>query len=141
MNLLSQLLKSATEITGIPGETVASLLKMLAEGAWLFPREGADSTLELLMSGLAGVATAMAVAIALIVYFQTGYRSVRDIVRHGLLAAIVLGLLAFAAYDMRHAALAYLGIDAANPAAAFEMRWPKAASATPLEARPSPTRI
>ena len=49
--------------------------------------------------------------IMLTVYFRSGYRSVRDIARHGLAAAVVLGLLAFVAYDMRHAALAYLGMN------------------------------
>ena len=80
----------------------------------------------MLMSGLAGVAAALAVAIMLTVYFRTGYRSLRDIVRHGLAAALVLGLLAFVAYDMRHAALAYLGINPAKPAVEFEIRLPKA---------------
>ena len=51
----------------------------------------------MLMSGLAGVAAALAVAIMLTVYFRSGYRSTRDIVRHGLAAAMVLGLLAFVA--------------------------------------------
>jgi hypothetical protein len=81
----------------------------------------------MLMSGLSGVAAALAVAIILTVYFRSGYRSIRDIVRHGLAAALVLGLLAFVAYDMRHAALAYLGINPAKPAVEFEIRLPKAA--------------
>jgi hypothetical protein len=51
-----------------------------------------------------------------------------DIIRHGLAASIVLGLLAFVAYDMRHAAFAYLGINPAKPAVAFEIRLPKAAA-------------
>ncbi len=112
----------------LPADIVASFPKMLADAAGLFPDQGADSGFDLLMSGLAGAAVAVAVAIALAVYFQTGYRSVRDIFRHGLAAAIVLGLLGFAAHDMRNVALAYLGINAGKPAAAFEMRWPKAAA-------------
>ena len=36
-------------------------------------------------------------------------------------------LLAFVAYDMRHAALAYLGINPTKPAVEFEIRLPKAA--------------
>ncbi len=41
---------------------------------------------------------------------------------------LALGLLAFVAYDMRHAALAYLGINPAKPAVEFEIRLPKAAA-------------
>ncbi len=41
---------------------------------------------------------------------------------------MVLGLLAFVAYDMRHAALAYLGINPSKPAVEFEIRLPKAAA-------------
>jgi integral membrane sensor domain MASE1 len=115
MNLVSQLLNGAIEATGL-----------------LFPGQGADSAFDLLMPGLVGVAAAVAVAVALTVYFRTGYRSVRDIVRHGFAAALVLGLLAFAAYDMRNAALAYLGINPAKPATGFEMRWPKTAMALTL---------
>jgi len=77
------------------------------------------------MSGLAGIAAALAVAIILTVYFRSRYRSLRDILRHGLAAALVLGLLAFVAYDMRHAALAYLGINATGPAVEFEIRLPR----------------
>ena len=80
------------------------------------------------MSGLAGVAAALAVAILLSVYFRTGYRTAREVVRHVLTAAVVLVLLAFVAYDMRQAALAYLGIDPARPAIEFEIRLPRAAS-------------
>ena len=61
-------------------------------------------------------------------YFRSGYRSTRDIVRHGLAAAVVLGLLAFVAYDMRDAALAYLGINPSKPEVEFEIRLPKAAA-------------
>ena len=82
----------------------------------------------MLMSGLAGVATALAVAIVLTVYFRSRYRSVRDVLRHGLAAAAVFALVAFVAYDMRHAALAYLGINPAKPAVEFEIRLPKTAA-------------
>jgi hypothetical protein len=90
-----------------------------------FGDDSADSLLSLLMSGLAGAAAALAVAIVLTVYFRSGYRSTRDIVRHGLAGAVVLGLLAFLAYDLRHAALAYLSIKPAQPAVEFEIRTPK----------------
>ena len=39
----------------------------------------------------------------------------------------MLALVAFVVYDMRHAALAYLGINPAKPAVEFEIRLPKAA--------------
>jgi len=87
-----------------------------------------DGSLGLVMSALAGVAAALAVAIVLAVYFRSGYRSARDIVRHGLAATALLGLLAFVAYDMRNAALAYLGINPSKPEAGFEMRLPKTAA-------------
>ena len=48
--------------------------------------------------------------------------------KHGLAATLVLALLAFVAYDMRHAALAYLGINPAKPAVEFEIRLPKGRS-------------
>ena len=91
------------------------------------------------MSGLAGVAAALAVAIVLRVYFRSGYRSARDMIRHGLAAAAVLGLLAFVAYDMRHAGLAYLGITPSKPEVEFEMPLPKA-TATGLGRSPMPGR-
>nr|WP_291867847.1 acriflavin resistance protein [Bradyrhizobium sp.] len=86
--------------------------------------------LGMLLSGLSGVAAAMAVAIVLTVYFRTGYRSSRDILRHGLAAAVALALLAFVAWDTRHAAQAYLGINAAKPVVEFEIRLPRAALAS-----------
>ncbi len=86
-----------------------------------------DGSLGLWMSALAGVAAALAVAIVLAVYFRTGYRSARDMVRHGLAAVAVLGLLAFVAHDMRHAALDYLGISPLKPEVEIEAPRPKAA--------------
>jgi len=127
MNLTSPTLKGAVHAAELPGDSVASLLRMVGDGAGLFADDGPDSALGMLMSGLSGVAAALAVAIFLTVYFRSGYRSVRDVVRHGLAAAVVLGLLAFVAYDMRHAALAFLGINPAKPAVEFEIRLPKAA--------------
>jgi len=127
MNLASSpVLKGAADLIGLPGSSVSSLLRALADGIGLFPDDGSDGSLALVTSGLAGVAAALAVAILLTVYFRTGYRTLRDVVRHGLAAALALGLLAFAAYDMRHAALAYLGINPTKPAVEFEIRLPKA---------------
>jgi len=117
---------NAAELVDLYG----SFPKILADMAGLWPDASPDGAFDLLMPGLAGVAAAVAVAIALTVYFQTGYRGARDIVRHGLAAATVLALLGFAAYDMRNAASAYLGITPTKPAASFELRWLQAAEAT-----------
>jgi hypothetical protein len=112
------------------GTSVTSFLKMIADASGLFADDSPDGWPGMLMSGLAGVATALAVAIVLTLYFRSGYRSARDIFKHGLAAAAVLALLAFVASDMRHAALAYLGINPARPAIEFEIRLPKAAAFT-----------
>jgi len=127
MNLTSPFLKGAARAAELPNDSVASLLKMVGDRTGLFTDDSPDGWLGLLMSGLSGVAAALAVAIVLTVYFRSGYRSGRDIVRHGLAAAAVLALLAFVASDMRHAALAYLGINPAKPAVEFEIRLPRAA--------------
>ena len=121
MNLTSPALKGAAEIVEVPGGAVASLFKIADDTP--------DGVFGMLMSGLAGVAAALAVAIVLTVYFRSDYRSSRDVLRHGLAATVVLALLAFVACDMRHAAQAYLGINPAKPAVEFEIRLPKAALA------------
>jgi hypothetical protein len=89
-----------------------------------------DISSPLLMSALSGAATALAVAIALVLYFRTGYRSMRDIITHGLAALLALGLMAFVAYDMHHAALAYLGINPSKPTVEFEIRLPQTVLST-----------
>src|SRR3954467_8322067 len=86
--------------------------------------ETADSWTGVLTSGLAGAAAAVAVAIVLPLYFRGQYRSPGDIARHAAAAAVALGLLAFAGYDLRHAAFDYLGINSAKPAVEFEIRLP-----------------
>jgi hypothetical protein len=127
MNLTSPLLTGAVHAAALPGHSVTSFLKMVGDSTGLFADDSPDGWLGLVMSGLAGVATALAVAIVLTVYFRSRYRSARDILGHGYAAALVLGLLAFVAYDMRHAALAYLGINPAKPAVEFEIRLPMTA--------------
>ena len=127
MNLTSPILKGAVHAAQLPGNSVTSFVKTIASAAGFLADDSTEGWLGLLMSGLSGVAAALAVAILLTVYFRNGDRSFRDIVRHGLAAALVLGLFAFVAYDMRHAALAYLGINPAKPAVEFEIRLPKAA--------------
>ncbi len=118
MNLTSPLLNNAV-VAEVPRNSVVSLFKMADDNP--------DGVIGMLMSGLSGVAAALAVAIVLTVYFRTGYRSSRDVLKHGLAAAAVLALLAFVAYDMRHAAQAYLGINPTKPAVEFEIRLPMTA--------------
>lgn len=127
MNITSPILKGAAHAAAFPGDSVASFLKMVADATGLFADDSSDGVIGMLMSGLAGIATALAVAIVLTVYFRSRYRSAREVVRHGLAAAAVFGLVAFVAYDMRHAALAYLGINPTKPAVEFEIRLPKTA--------------
>jgi hypothetical protein len=124
MNLTSPILKGAAHAADLPGDSVTSFLKMVGDSIGLFADDSPDGALGMLMSGLAGVAAALGVAIVLTVYFRSGYRSLRDVVKHGLATALGLGLLAFVAYDMRHAALAYLGINPTKPAVEFEIRLP-----------------
>jgi hypothetical protein len=127
MDLISSFPQAATEVAGLPGDAVTSFLTMIADGTGLVADDSPDGWLGMVMSALAGVAAALAVGIVLAVYFRSRYRSARDIVRHGLAATAVLGLLAFVAYDMRHAALAYLGINPSKPEVEFEIRLPKTA--------------
>lgn len=87
--------------------------------------ESADGQLGIWMSALSGIAAALAVALAMTVYFRLGYRSWRDVVRHGLATLAALVLFAFAAFDMRHAASAYLGLNPSKPAVEFEIRMPR----------------
>jgi hypothetical protein len=128
MNITSPLLKGAAHAAELPGDSVTSFLKIAANNAGFFADDSPDGWLGMLMSGLAGLATALAVAIMLTVYFRSSRRNARDIFRHGLAATAALALLAFVASDMRHAAMAYLGINAAKPAVEFEIRLPKAAA-------------
>jgi hypothetical protein len=127
MNITSPIMKVAAHAAELPGDTMTLFLKMVGGSSGLFANDSPDGALGMLMSGLAGIAAALAVAIMLTVYFRSGDRNLRDVVRHGLAAALVLGLLAFVASDMRHAALAYLGINASRPAVEFEIRLPKTA--------------
>ena len=127
MNITSPILNGAAHAAALPGDSVTSFLKIIADTTGLFADDSSDGVLGMLMSGLAGIATALAVAIVLTVYFRSRYRSARDVLRHGLAAAAVFSLVAFVVYDMRHAALAYLGINPTGPAVEFEIRLPKAA--------------
>ena len=104
---------------------MASLFRQVLHSmpdAGIWPNQGADG---LLMPAPAGVAAAITVALMLAIYFQTGYRSYRDMIRHGLTAALGLSLLAFVIYDMRNAALAHIARAQFRPAAEFELQWQK----------------
>lgn len=126
MNITSPILNGAAQIADMPGDAMTSLLRAFGTSTGLFD-DSPDGGLGIVMSALAGVAAALAVAILLSIYFRTGYRSTRDVVKHGLAAALVLGLIAFVVYDVRHAALAYLGINPSTSAVEFEIRLPRTA--------------
>jgi hypothetical protein len=100
-----------------------SLLQSMPDTSAIWPDQGVDGGTGLLMPALAGIAAGLTVALMLVLYFQTGYRSYRDMIRHGLTAALGLSLLAFVAYDMRNVALAHLARTSAKPAIEFELRW------------------
>src|SRR5882757_11499397 len=123
MSFITPILDGTTEILG---DMLAYLLKAIDPGTGWFD-DAADGGLGMVVSGLAGVAAALLVAILLSLYFRTGYRSTRDIVKHGLATALVLALIAFVVYDVRHAALAYLGIDPSTSAIEFEISLPRTA--------------
>src|SRR5260370_5048026 len=125
MNITTPILAGASHLAALPGDSVASFLRMIGEATGLFG-DSADGGLGMVMSALSGVAAALAVAIVLTVYFRSGYRTLRDIVKHGLATLAVLALVAFVAYDMRQAALAYLGINPANPPAQIANPLPQA---------------
>jgi hypothetical protein len=132
MNITSPILTGAARVIELPGDSLTSLLRVIGTGTGLFD-DGPDGGLGMIISALSGVAAALAVAIMLSVYFRSGYRSRRDLFKHGLAASAVLVLLAFVISDMRHAALAYLGINPAKPAVEFEIRLPKASLSTQVE--------
>ena len=132
MNITSPIQTGATRAAELPGDSVSSFLRAFGAGTGLFSNSP-DGGLGVIMSALAGIAAALAVAIMLSVYFRSGYRSRRDLVKHGLAASAALVLLAFVVSDMRHAALAYLGLNPAKPAVEFEIRLPKAALTTTAE--------
>jgi hypothetical protein len=113
-----------------------TILAGMAEFTGPAVAENPDSWTGLLTSGLAGAAAAGAVAIVLTLYFRGGYRSSRDIARHLAAAVVAVGLLAFVAYDMRHAAFDYLGINASKPAVEFEIRLPDTAALAVMAGTP-----
>ena len=119
MNITSPLLTGAGHAAQLPSDSMTSLLRTIGFS------DGPDGGLGIAMSALSGVAAALAVAIMLSVYFRTGHRSRRDVLKHGIAASAVLVLVAFVIADMRQAAQAYLGLNPAKPAVEFEIRLPK----------------
>jgi hypothetical protein len=117
---LDPIRNAATEVTSL----LTSLVPSAPDAAGIWPNLSVDDGTGLLMPALAGIAAAVTIALAVTIYFQTGYRSYRDMIRHGLAAALGLSLLAFITYDMRNAALAYL-VKTSAPATEFELRWRK----------------
>ena len=92
-----------------------------------------ESDLGLLSSMLAGTAAALAVAIALTLILRLRSRrrhSWRGFAKGGFAALAALGLTGFVGYDMRHAALDYLGLNASRPAVEFEIKLPPQRAAT-----------
>jgi hypothetical protein len=132
MDIIIPLLVGAAHAAELSGDSVAWLLKAADNGIGFFADDDPDDWYGILMSGLSGLATALAVAIVLIVYFRIRFRSRPDIVRHGLdivsyslAGLLVLGLVIFVASDMRQASLAFLGINPTNPTIEFEIRLPR----------------
>lgn len=119
MNITSPIPTGAGHPAALSGDSITSLLRTIGLG------DGPDGGLGIAMSALSGIAAALAVAIMLSVYFRTGHRSRRDIVRHSLAASAVFVLVAFVVVDIRQAAQTYLGINPAKPAVEFEIRLPK----------------
>jgi hypothetical protein len=126
MNITSPLSKGASEVAESPGDSVTSIMKAVGDWAGLLD-DDPDGRLGMLISGLTGAAAALAVAIVLSFYLRNERRTWREMIRHGVAAIVALTLLAFIAYDMRPAALAYLGINPSKPAVGLEIRKPKAA--------------
>lgn len=125
MNITSPLLNGASQMAALPGDSLTSLLEAIGSATGLFG-DGPDGRLGMVMSALAGTAAALAVAIALTIYLHTGHRSLRDLTRHAVATVVALALVAFVVSDLRHAALAYLGLNPSKPAVEFEIRLPKA---------------
>ena len=102
-------------------ETADFLARALSPLLWT--GQSPENLAGLVVAGLAGMAAAIALALAVMLYFRTGHRSPREMVRHAIATAIGLALLAFAAHDIGNVALAYLGKNTARPATEFELRW------------------
>lgn len=114
-----QIRNAAADITGL----FHQLLQSVMDPSPIWPASGGEDGSNLLLPALAGMAAAMTVALMLAIYFQTGYRSYRDMIRHGLAAAVGLSVLAFVIYDMRNATIAHIARTPIRPAVQFELKW------------------
>lgn len=123
MNITSPLSQGAGKLAAMPGDSLTSLVKSFGQATGLFG-SGVDGELDIVMSGLAGAAAAVAVGMALTVYFHNSHRTARDLARHGIAGLVALALAAFVVSDMRHAAYAYLGLNPSKPSVEFEIRLP-----------------
>jgi len=124
MSIASPILSDAGRGVGLRGDSMAALLHVAGFSS------GPDGGFGIAMSVLAGIATALAVAITLSIHFRTGERSRGDLVKYGIAGCTVLGLLAFVIADTRQASLTYLGLNPAKPAIEFEIRLPKTVLST-----------
>jgi hypothetical protein len=129
MNLASPLLSGAARVAEPTPDSVAFLLRV-SDSTGFAGDDIPDGWLGMVMSGLAGIAATLAIAIMLTVFLRLEERSRRDMVRHGLAATLAFGLLGFVAYDMRHATETYLGFNPAKPAVEFEIRMPNTTVST-----------
>src|SRR5260221_7744538 len=109
MNITSPILASAARVAELPGDSVASLLKIVGFGTGLFD-DSPDGGLGMIMSALSGVAAALAVANVLTFFFPTRYRSLGDIVNHRPSGSPALVPLPFPILVVRAPALAHLGV-------------------------------
>lgn len=119
MSIASPILSGAGRTAELPGDSMTALLHAVGLS------DGPDGGLGIAMSVLAGIATALAVAIALSFHYRSGEQRRGDVFRYGLAACAVLGLLAFVVADTRQASLTYLGLNPAKPTIEFEIRLPK----------------
>jgi len=92
---------------------VTSFLKRLADSTGLFA-DDADGWLGTLTSGLSGRRSGAGGRDHADCLLRSDIAAAGNVVRHALAAAAVLGFSPSVAYDIRHAALAYLGITRQN---------------------------
>ena len=120
MNLTVPVLKGAAHVAELPGGSVTSFLKIGAD-------DSPDGVLGLLMSGLSGVAAALAVAIVLTVYFRSRSSQLARSSSTALPPRWCSGCSPSWPTTCGMRRSAYLGINPAKPAVEFEIRLPKAA--------------
>ena len=126
MNITSPILTGAFSAAELPGDFVTSLLKMVGAGTGLFD-DSVDGGLGMVMSAPRGHRRGTGGGDAAVDLFserlpQPARHCETWSSRHARPRATRLRRL-----DMRHAALAYLGLYPAKPAVEFEIRLPKAA--------------